>query len=132
MLRPRWTAMPDSTRPLCPAPVFAAVLEAAERCGAATAAVRLVDSVKRIDDDAMVVETLDRSRLVAVQTPQAFARDVLLEAHARAVEDGFAADDDCALVERIEHPVAVVPGDPANIKITVATDLRLLGVLSSP
>ena len=121
----------DAARPLCPPAVFDAVVSAATRCGAATAAVPLVDSVKRVVDG-MVVETLDRSALLAVQTPQAFARVVLVEAHASALVNGVAADDDCALVEHLGRPVAVVPGDPANAKITVPSALRLLGLRLPP
>jgi 2-C-methyl-D-erythritol 4-phosphate cytidylyltransferase len=107
------------------------VIDAARRYGAATAAVPLVDSVKRIDADGVVLGTLDRAELVAVQTPQAFQLAVLREAHARAVADGVTADDDCALVERLGHRVVTVPGDPANVKVTRAEDLALLGMLAS-
>jgi 2-C-methyl-D-erythritol 4-phosphate cytidylyltransferase len=63
----------DAARPLCPPQLFAAVVDAAARAGAATAAVPLVDSVKRVDG-VEVTESLDRASLVAVQTPQACAR----------------------------------------------------------
>jgi 2-C-methyl-D-erythritol 4-phosphate cytidylyltransferase len=121
----------DGARPLCPARVVREVIDAARRHGAATAAVPLVDSVKRIDADGVVMATLDRAELVAVQTPQAFQLAVLREAHVRAVADRVTADDDCALVERLGHRVVTVPGDPANVKVTRAEDLALLGILAS-
>ena len=80
------------------------------------------DTIKRIDENSIVVETPPRDALRAVQTPQGFRRDVLVAAHAGA--DGDAATDDAALVERLGYPVLVVPGDPAAAKITVPQDLE--------
>jgi 2-C-methyl-D-erythritol 4-phosphate cytidylyltransferase len=116
----------DAARPLCPPELFLACVAAAEEHGAATAAVPLVDSVKRIDAGGRVMETLRRDVLVAVQTPQAFRAALLREAHRRAREEHWEADDDCALVERTGAPVMVVLGDPANIKVTLPSDLALV------
>jgi 2-C-methyl-D-erythritol 4-phosphate cytidylyltransferase len=116
----------DAARPLCPPELFVACVSAAREHGAATAAVPLVDSVKRVDSAGRVVETLRRDELVAVQTPQAFRAELLREAHRRAREEHWEADDDCALVERTGAPVMVVPGDPANIKVTRPSDLALV------
>jgi 2-C-methyl-D-erythritol 4-phosphate cytidylyltransferase len=116
----------DAARPLCPPELFGACVSAAREHGAATAAVPLVDSVKRVDAGGRVVETLRRDGLVAVQTPQAFRAALLREAHRRAREEGWDADDDCALVERTGAAVMVVPGDPANIKVTQPSDLALV------
>jgi 2-C-methyl-D-erythritol 4-phosphate cytidylyltransferase len=113
----------DAARPLCPPEVFHRVVEAAREHGAATAAVPVVDSVKRVDAEGRVLATLDRAGLVAVQTPQGFASDLLAAAHRQALADGFRADDDCALVEHLGREVRVVPGDPANRKVTRPDDL---------
>jgi 2-C-methyl-D-erythritol 4-phosphate cytidylyltransferase len=78
----------------------------------------VADTVKRVVGGE-VVETLDRDELAAVQTPQAFTAAALRRAHA----DGAEATDDAALVERSGGRVVVVPGDPANAKITLRTDL---------
>jgi len=118
----------DAARPLCPPQLFGAVVDAAARAGAATAAVPLVDSIKRVDGD-RVAESLDRASLVAVQTPQAFDGALLREAHERARRDSADADDDAALVERIGHRVLVVPGDPANLKVTTPLDVVLMRTL---
>ncbi|HEX6493134.1 MAG TPA: 2-C-methyl-D-erythritol 4-phosphate cytidylyltransferase, partial [Candidatus Dormibacteraeota bacterium] len=75
---------------------------------------------------ATVVETLERADLVAVQTPQAFDAALLRRAHETALRDGVVADDDCALVEHLGAPVAVVEGDPRNLKITRPADLAVL------
>jgi 2-C-methyl-D-erythritol 4-phosphate cytidylyltransferase len=119
----------DAVRPLCPPPLFTAVVDAARRCGAATAAIPVVDSVKRVRrDDGLrtVAETLARADLVAVQTPQAFDAALLRRAHETAVRDAVVADDDCALVEHLGAPVAVVEGDPRNLKVTRPADLAVL------
>lgn len=112
----------DGARPFCPPDLFVRVVEAAARHGAATAAVPCVDTIKRVAGG-VVVETLPRDSLVAVQTPQAFRLELLREAH-RASDDD--ASDDCVLVERLGAPVAVVDGDPRNRKITHAEDIEWL------
>lgn len=119
----------DAARPLCPPRLFRDVLEAAREHGAATAAIGQVDTVKRVRD-AMVVETPERSHLMAVQTPQAFETSLIIAAHDIAREEGFAADDDCTLVERIGHGVRVVEGEPRNFKITRPLDLVILSHLT--
>jgi 2-C-methyl-D-erythritol 4-phosphate cytidylyltransferase len=119
----------DAVRPLCPPALFAAVVDAARRHGAATAAIPLVDSVKRVrrgGELPLVAETLERADLVAVQTPQAFDAALLRRAHQAALRDGVVADDDCALVEHLGAAVAVVEGDPRNLKVTRPADLAVL------
>lgn len=73
-----------------------------------------------------VAETPDRDSLVAVQTPQGFRCATLRRAHERARNEQWNVTDDAALLERCGVPVAVVPGEPANIKITHPEDLRML------
>jgi len=113
----------DAARPLAAGVLFERVIDAV-RGGAdgAVPALPVTDTVKRIDDDARVVETLDRTRLVAVQTPQAFRAAALRRAHATADD----ATDDAALVEATGGTVVVVAGDPANVKVTRAEDLERL------
>lgn len=112
----------DAARPAARATLFTAVVGAV-RAGAdgALPGVPVVDTVKRVDGD-VVVETLDRATLVAVQTPQAFRADVLRSAHAAGGE----ATDDGALVEAAGGRVVVVPGDPSNVKLTSPHDLSRL------
>ena len=71
-----------------------------------------------------MIETLDRAALWAVQTPQAFRAALLREAHDKARRDGVVGTDEAMLVERLGHPVRVVPGLAANVKITTPEDLR--------
>ena len=115
----------DGTRPfVAPAVVRAAVVAAAES-GGAVVAVPVTDTIKVADRDGWLVETPERGRLWAAQTPQAFRADLFREAHAHALRDGFRATDDSALVERLGHPVRLVPGSSENIKITTTADLLL-------
>jgi 2-C-methyl-D-erythritol 4-phosphate cytidylyltransferase len=76
-----------------------------------------------------VAATLDRSSIIAAQTPQSFGADLLRRAHLNAVARGINAGDDAALVEALGEPVTVVPGDPRNFKITIPQDLILLRAL---
>lgn len=115
----------DGARPGLTAELTARVLTAAHGVGAATAYLPVTDSTARVAGG-LVEEMLPRASLGAVQTPQAFRRDVLLAAHSRAQQDGLEADDDAALVLALGHPVAAVVGDPRNLKVTRTEDLVAL------
>ena len=115
----------DAARPLASPSLFRAVIEAVARgADGAIPGVAVADTIKRVEGT-QVVATLDRSELVAVQTPQAFRADVLRRAHAGEPE----ATDDAGLLERIGFVVAVVPGESRNIKLTSVGDLALLAFL---
>jgi 2-C-methyl-D-erythritol 4-phosphate cytidylyltransferase len=110
----------DAARPLATPALAAAVVEAVlTGADGAVPGVPVTDTIKQVADG-RVVATLDRASLVAVQTPQAFRLGVLLRAHADAGD----ATDDAALVEAAGGVVAVVPGEPANAKVTTADDLH--------
>ncbi|MCC6338443.1 MAG: 2-C-methyl-D-erythritol 4-phosphate cytidylyltransferase [Acidimicrobiia bacterium] len=115
----------DAARPLAHAALFRAVVEGV-RAGAAGAVPGLPvsDTLKRVEGD-RVVATVDRSGLVAVQTPQAFDAGALRRAHAGHGD----ATDDAALIEDDGGRVVVVPGDPFNIKITAPADLEIAEAL---
>lgn len=110
----------DAARPFATPDLFAAVV-ASVRAGAqgAVPAVPVTDTIKVVDASGVVTGTPDRSTLVAVQTPQAFAADALRRAHAAGGE----GTDDAALVERGGGVVVVVAGEPDNRKITHPDDL---------
>jgi 2-C-methyl-D-erythritol 4-phosphate cytidylyltransferase len=111
----------DAARPLATEALCRAVVAAVEGgADAAIPAVPVRDTIKVVDGDQTVTATLERSTLVAVQTPQAFAADLLRRAHA----DGAEATDDAALAERLGATVRVVPGEERNVKITTPDDLR--------
>jgi 2-C-methyl-D-erythritol 4-phosphate cytidylyltransferase/2-C-methyl-D-erythritol 2,4-cyclodiphosphate synthase len=115
----------DAARPLVSVALIEQTVAAAAESGAAVAAVRARDTVKRVEAG-RVVETLPRDAVVLEQTPQAFRVDVLRDALASSDD----ATDEAALAERAGHAVRVVEGDPRNLKITTAEDLLMLeGVL---
>jgi 2-C-methyl-D-erythritol 4-phosphate cytidylyltransferase/2-C-methyl-D-erythritol 2,4-cyclodiphosphate synthase len=115
----------DAARPLITPEKIDACRRAAETGGAAALAVPVNDTIKVTDEEGWIVATPERRSLWAVQTPQAFRRDELSEAHRLALEDGFRATDDAMLLERLGRRVAVVEGDYANVKITTPEDLEL-------
>lgn len=114
----------DAARPLASAALVERVLEAAAIHGAAVPVRPLSETIKEVEDD-RVVRTLDRSRLVAVQTPQGFRRELLARAIFEARDLGVRATDEAALVERLGRPVATVPGEASNLKVTEPQDLEL-------
>ena len=114
-------AVHDGVRPLASVDLINRVLDAARRDGAAIPVVMLNDSVRQVDGD--VSHALDRSSLRAVQTPQAFAARLLVDAYGQPFEPTFT--DDASVVERAGHRVTLVEGDPRNLKITRPMDLAL-------
>jgi 2-C-methyl-D-erythritol 4-phosphate cytidylyltransferase/2-C-methyl-D-erythritol 2,4-cyclodiphosphate synthase len=120
-----WVAVHDAVRPFFSPGLFRRVFEACMEHGAAVPGISPADTVKRLVPGEMrVAETLDRKSLLMVQTPQVFDRETLVEAYMRAFEDGFEATDDSQLIERLGIPVAVVPGERDNIKLTYPEDFR--------
>jgi len=124
----------DSARPFVPARTIALLIDALRRGERAVIpAIEVTDTVKSVVRDGpggdRVAQTLDRAALRAVQTPQAFETALLREAHAQAEARGLEATDDAGMVERMDPPVpvAVIPGDPGNVKITTPEDLKRLG-----
>ena len=95
---------------------------AAEKTGAAILAIPVSGTLKRVGADQRIVETLARTDLWEAQTPQVFRRQLLLDAYARRSQEP--ATDDAELVQRLGHPVTVVPGSPVNLKITTRDDLQ--------
>ena len=114
-------AVHDCARALVSPELVARVVADALAHGAALAAVSLEDSLKRVTLST-VDATVPRAGLWRAQTPQAFRRDWLEEAH-RTVKGS--STDDAALVESLGHPVHITPGDPLNFKITTRQDLEL-------
>jgi len=113
----------DGARPLVSEALIRRVIREAAAHGAAVPALPVEDTIKE-GADGRVVRTVDRAGLFRAQTPQGFAFDVLEEAFRRAAQDGFAGTDDASLVERLGRAVALVPGEPRNIKITTLEDLK--------
>jgi 2-C-methyl-D-erythritol 4-phosphate cytidylyltransferase len=119
----------DAVRPFVSPELVEKVIRAATQMGAATACVRPSDSIKLENAAGRIGENLDRERLWQVQTPQAFKKEVIIEAHNQAVENGFKATDDTALVERTGAPVEIVRGERLNFKITTDADWETASAL---
>ena len=124
----------DAARALTPSSLFDAVVSAVRATGhGVIPGLPVSDTIKRVSVDGAVHETVDRSELSAIQTPQGFPRDQLLAAYAAAERD---ETDDAGLVAAAGHPVSVVPGDAHAFKITTPWDLRraeeLLGASAVP
>ncbi|HJV32130.1 MAG TPA: 2-C-methyl-D-erythritol 4-phosphate cytidylyltransferase [Bacillales bacterium] len=112
----------DAARPFVKKEHIHRLMETAEKYGAAILGVPAKDTMKKVSDG-MVLETVERSSLWAVQTPQAFRMSILLEANEAAEKDKFIGTDDASLVERLSIPIKMVEGDYDNIKLTTKEDL---------
>ena len=123
-----YVAVHDGARPLVTPELIARGLEAARETGAAAPALPIADTVKEAGPNGIVLRTLDRSRLWAVQTPQVFRYDLLLRAHREITAD---VTDDAAMVEALGEPVRLFEGSRANIKVTTVEDLTLIEALTA-
>ncbi|MBR4098460.1 MAG: 2-C-methyl-D-erythritol 4-phosphate cytidylyltransferase [Clostridium sp.] len=115
-------AIHDGARPLLPMPVLEEVLARAVVTGAAAPALPLTDTVKRAENG-LVAETVDRSALFGVQTPQVFDADLIRTATQKAIDDAAVLTDDCSAVERMGMKVSLTMGSRENIKLTTPFDL---------
>ncbi len=121
----------DAVRPLVTVSQIERVIAEAAACDAAILGIPAMDTVKEVkraslpNDVALITATIPRERVVLAQTPQVFRAALLLEAFARARQDGVTASDEAGLVERIGRDVHVVVGSERNLKITRPGDMEL-------
>ena len=113
----------DGARCLVTEQVIQRVLEGIEKNGNGVAAVPVTDTIKRASENGQVLETLDRSELYAMQTPQGFKAEDLFAAHRKAAVENYLATDDAALVEYWGKPVYLTEGSRENLKLTTPVDL---------
>lgn len=118
------TAVHDAVRPFFRVATFRALLDAAREHGASLPALPLTDTIHATRGGRLTA-TIDRSNLVAAQTPQCFRTEILRDILARAAAEAFDATDEAGLAARYGYDVQVVAGDPFNIKITRPEDLAL-------
>ncbi len=121
-------AVHDGARPLVTWQLIDRVVRAANSYGAAAPGIPVKDTVKQVVGG-IVEATPDRSKLRAVQTPQAFDYDLLRGALKKAAQDGLKLTDDCSAVEHMGMSVKIVEGDEENIKITTPMDLKIAELL---
>ena len=117
-------AVHDGARPLITWQLIDWVIRGANTYGAAAPAIPVKDTIKTVEGT-LVVNTPDRSKLRAVQTPQAFDIDMLKGALLKAYQDKAEVTDDCSAVERLGMKVKIVEGDERNIKVTTPLDLKI-------
>jgi len=123
----QWVMIHDAARPLVTTTMLQEGLLSAQAHQASVAAVPVKDTIKQVRDN-IIHETLDRSRLWIVQTPQIFSFPLIHHAHHDPIaQEDFT--DDAALLERLGYPVAIFQGSYANIKITTQEDLLIAEAL---
>ena len=121
-----WVVIHDGARPLVTVDLIERGLEAAKETGAAAAAVPVTDTIKVADGAGMVLQTLPRQNLRAIQTPQVFRFDIIQAAHQQDAGD---VTDDASLVERLGYKVKLYTGSYDNIKVTKPADLALAEII---
>jgi len=112
----------DAARPLVKKEDIIRLVKAVRKNGAAILAVPVVDTIKRVNSNGQIKETLPRQELWAAQTPQGFKRDIIMKAYNRLLKRSKTITDDASLVEHIDYPVRIVPGSYTNLKITTPAD----------
>jgi 2-C-methyl-D-erythritol 4-phosphate cytidylyltransferase/2-C-methyl-D-erythritol 2,4-cyclodiphosphate synthase len=123
--RPDYVLIHDAARPFASPALIDRAIDAALSHDAAVPGTRVTDTMKLVDTEGLVLGTPQRDDLRAVQTPQAFRYDLILDLHERAAEAGLSGmTDDGAVAEWGGHPLHVFPGEAANIKLTTAEDLE--------
>lgn len=124
-----FVAVHDAARPCVTADRIDAVFAAARKGGAAILAHPLTGTLKRVTDSQVIVETVARSGLFEAQTPQAFKKEVLIEAYSKISDQDEEFTDDAQVVERSGNTVTVVWSDATNIKITTKADMTLASAI---
>ena len=118
-----FVAVHDAARPLVVKDWIDQVFKAAEQHHAAILATPVTSTLKRVDGNNTIEETVSRERLWAAQTPQVFRRQLLLDAYTK--RGNLQSTDEAQLVEQLGQPVKIVPCSPLNMKITTSEDFRL-------
>ncbi len=116
----------DGARPLVPVDVVRAVTAKARETGAAIVASKMKPTLKRVDDDNIILETVDREDIWGAETPQVFRAELFREAHRVAKETAYVGTDDSDLVEHLGVAVSVVAGADRNLKLTTPGDLEIV------
>ncbi len=120
-------AIHDGARPCLSGDLLERLLEALSEAQGSLPMVAVKDTIKRVDDQGRVLQTLVRSELFAAQTPQLFRYAAIVEAHRRAHKEGYLGTDDCSLIEYYGGSICAVEGDYRNLKVTTPEDLELVG-----
>ena len=115
----------DGARPFITKKEIIGLISSLDSYDAAAVGVKAKDTIKRVDKNGVIVETLNRDELIQIQTPQGFKTDIILSAHKKAISNDIEVTDDCALAELCGISVKVVFGSYNNIKITTPEDVAI-------
>jgi len=121
----RIVAVHDGARPCIKPDLISETVKSAKRYGSGVAAVKVTDTVKRVERGLTVSKTVDRAKLWVVQTPQTFRADLLKKAMAAVQHKRVTVTDEASAVELLGEPVRLVPAALSNIKVTTPDDLAL-------
>jgi 2-C-methyl-D-erythritol 4-phosphate cytidylyltransferase len=124
-------AVHDAARPLVSSDLISRSVTLAREYGAVSLAAPIVETVKRADTEQKVTENIDRCGLWAMQTPQVFRFDWLLDAYKRIVDSGRSVTDEVSALQEAGYPVRLLQNTEWNIKITFPRDLDLAGKMIS-
>src|SRR5205823_1085118 len=120
-----YIAIHDGARPLTTPKLIRQCLALAEQDGAACCASQIPDTVKRASDEQIVTESVERTGLWSMQTPQIFASSVILQAYASLIANNEMVTDEVSAVQRIGKRISLLRNDEWNFKITLPRDLEL-------
>ncbi len=115
----------DGARPLVTQEIILRSVYGALEYGAVTTGVPVKDTIKMVGPNGFVSDTLDRSTLWAVQTPQVFRKSIITEAHKKADQLGIEATDDAMLAEKLGYKLKIIEGSYENIKLTTPEDVTV-------
>ncbi|MCX8065780.1 MAG: 2-C-methyl-D-erythritol 4-phosphate cytidylyltransferase [Candidatus Hydrogenedentes bacterium] len=125
----------DCARPFVPLRCVEESIEKAKEIGSATVAIPVTDTILEVDEKMYLKSTPNRKILYKCQTPQSFKKQIIVNSHEKAKQQNLLFTDDASLVHYMGNPVAIVFGDPINIKITLPYDIAiseyLLGIENS-
>jgi 2-C-methyl-D-erythritol 4-phosphate cytidylyltransferase len=121
----------DGVRPLVSSELVNRLVHEMQDVDGVVPGLPVKETLKEVNKQGFVVNTVKRETVWSIQTPQVFAFDILKKAYKRAYKDGYSATDDAALVENIGGKVKIIPGSPYNIKVTTPEDLEMVQYLLS-
>lgn len=116
-------AIHDGARPLITQELISRTVYAAEKYISAVPVIPSTDTLKTVDENGVIIDTPDRSRIFRVQTPQIFHADMIKGALTKAAKDRLPITDDCSAMDMMGVKTHVVEGDPDNIKLTTPNDI---------
>ena len=120
----------DGARPCVTPQLISETIKSAKRYGAGVAAVKIADTIKEMQSGGLSgTRTIDRTKLWAVQTPQAFKKELLVEGYRQVNKKHLTVTDESSAVELVHKEIRLVPSTWSNIKITTPEDLAVAATL---